>query len=66
MNNIIKVFNKTISLQKQKSNNTNLMIQYYINLFIIKTKKKNVKTGTLFSILLEKKKKKIEAKILVE
>ena len=56
LNNIIKVFNKTISQQKQKSHNTNSMIQQYINLFIIKTKD-NVKIGILFSNLLKKKKR---------
>ena len=55
LNNIIKVFNKTISQQKQKSHNTKPMIQQYINLFITKTKE-NVKIGTSFSTLLEKKK----------
>ena len=40
LSNIIKVFNKTISQQKQKSHNTKSMFQLYINLFIIKTKKK--------------------------
>ena len=34
--------------------NTKLIIQQYINLFIIKTKE-NVKIGTLFPPLLEKK-----------
>ena len=53
-NNIIKVFNKTISLQKQKSHNTKSLIQQYINLFIIKTKE-NFKVGTLFPTLREKK-----------
>ena len=57
LNNIIKMFNKAISQQKQKSQNTKLIIQQYINLFIIKTKE-NVKIGTLFPTLLEKKKKK--------
>ena len=61
---IIKVFNKTISQQKQKSHNTKSMIQLYINLFIIKTKE-NFKIGTLFSTLREeiiknKKNKKIK------
>ena len=56
LNNIIKVFNKTISQQKQKTQNTKSMIQQYINLFIIKTKE-NIKIGTLFPTLLEKKKK---------
>ena len=46
-NNIIKVFNKTISQQKKKSHNTKSMIQQYINLFIIKTKE-NFKIDTLF------------------
>ena len=55
LNNIIKVFNKTISQQKQKSHNTKSIIQQYINLFIIKTKE-NVKIGTLFPTLVEKKK----------
>ena len=32
------------------------MIQYYINLFLIKTKE-NVKIGTLFPTLLERKKR---------
>ena len=56
LNNIIKVYDKTISQQKQKSHNTKSMIQQYINLFIIKTKE-NVKIGTLFPTLLEKKKR---------
>ena len=56
LNNIIKKFNKEISQQKQKSQNTKSMIQQYINLFIIKTKE-NVKIGTLFLTLLEKKKR---------
>ena len=63
LNNIIKMFNKAISQQKQKSQNTKSMIQQYINLFIIKTKE-NVKIGTLFPTLLEKKGKK--KKSLVE
>ena len=50
------MFNKAISQQKQKSQNTKSMIQYYINFFIIKTKE-NVKIGTLFPTLPEKKKK---------
>ena len=57
LNNIIKVFNNTISQQKQKSHNTNSMIQQYINLFMIKTKE-NVKIGTLFPTLLEEEKRK--------
>ena len=67
LNNIIKVFNKTISQHKQKSHNTKSMIQQYINLFIIK-KKENVKIYTLFPTLLErerKKKKKKEAESFV-
>ena len=44
-----------MSQQKQKSHNTKSMIQQYINLCIIKTKV-NVKIGTLFPTLLEKKK----------
>ena len=56
LNNIFKVFNKKISQQKQKSHNTKSLIQQYINLFIIKTKE-NVKIGTLFPTLLEKKKR---------
>ena len=60
LNNIIKVFNKTISQQKQKSHNTKSIIQQYINLFIIKTKE-NVKIGTLFPTLLEEKKKEAES-----
>ena len=40
LNNIIKMFNKAISQQQKKSQNTKSMIQQYINLFIIKTKKK--------------------------
>ena len=55
LNNIIKMFNKAISQQKQKSQNTKSMIQQYINLFIIKIKE-NVKIGTLFPTLLEGKK----------
>ena len=64
---IIKVFNKTISQQKQKSHNTKSMIQLYINFFIIKTKE-NVKIGTLFSTLREeiKKKKKRRQKAFME
>ena len=50
------MYDKTISQQKQKSHNTKSMIQWYINLFIIKTKE-NVKIGTLFPTLLEKKKR---------
>ena len=34
------------------------MIQWYINLFLIKTKE-NVKIGTLFPTLLEREKKKM-------
>ena len=56
LNNITKVYDKTISQQKLKSHNTKSMIQQYINLFIIKTKE-NVKIGTLFPTLLEKKKR---------
>ena len=51
LNNIIKVFNKTISQQKQKSHNTKSMIQQYIKFFIIKTKE-NVNIGILFPIFL--------------
>jgi len=46
-----------ISQQKQKSHNTKSMIQWYINLFIIKTKE-NVKIGTLFPTLPKKKKRR--------
>ena len=56
LNNITKVFNNTISQQKQKSHNAKSMIQQQINLFIIKTKE-NVKNDTLFPTLLERKKK---------
>ena len=54
------MFNKAISQQKQKSQNTKSMIQQYINLFIIKTKE-NVKIGTFFPTLLDKKKKETES-----
>ena len=50
------MFNKTISQYKQKSHSTKLMIQWNINLFLIKIKE-NIKIGTLFSTLLERKKK---------
>ena len=57
LNNIIKVFNKTILQQKQKSHNTKSIIQQYINFFITKTKE-YVKIDTLFPTLLEKKRGK--------
>ena len=62
LNNIIKVFNKTISQQKQKFHNTKSIIQQYIIFFFIIKIKENVKIGTLFPIFLEKKK---EVEILV-
>ena len=58
MNNIIKMFNKTISPKKKKK-----ISKYKINdsivykFFIIKTKE-NVKIGILFPTLLEKRKRK--------
>ena len=57
MNNIIKVFNKTIlKTKKQKSHNTKSMIQKCIYLFMIKAKE-NVNIGNLFPALLEEKKR---------
>ena len=69
LNNIMKVFNKTISQQKHKSHNTKSMIQQYINLFIIKIKE-NVKNQYIISNLTrerekKKRKKKENAKSLV-
>ena len=64
LNNIIKMFNNVISQRKQRSHNTKSIIQQYINLFIIK-KKENVKIGTLFPTLLERKKKKKRQKALL-
>ena len=51
------MFNKTISQYKQKSHSTKLMIQWNINLFLIKIKE-NIKIGTLFPTLIEIIKKK--------
>ena len=63
LNNIIKVFNKTISQQKQKSHNTKSMIQQYRNFFILKTKE-NVKIGILFLTFLKKKKSVKNSRVL--
>ena len=46
--------NTRYSVLQYLIHNTKLIIQQYINLFIIKTKE-NVKIGTLFPPLLEKK-----------
>ena len=54
LNNIIKVFNKTISQQKQKSHNTKINDSIVYKFVYNKDKKKKL-IGTLFPTLLEKK-----------
>ena len=55
MNNFIKVFNKTISQKKKKKNFFNDSIAYT---FVYNKDKRDVKIGTLFPTVIEKKRGK--------